>query len=109
MNAAQQKYIERAKAWAAQQLAERNRMMRVGLEIDIDHIDGATVNDLVAWARDICDRVPAEYRASSKLEVEYGCSVMITGYYIRPETDAERDADKPYQDLKAIAEKGTRE
>lgn len=112
MNAAQQREIERAKAWAAEQLAKRKGTTRVDLEISLWDLDGLTVDELVEWAQGIRDQAPEAHRADCKLNYQSGgddAAASLDGHYYRTETDADRAADSHYQNLKAIAEKGTRE
>lgn len=112
MNDAQRRELERAKAWAADMLVKRGSTKRVPLVIGLEELDGITVLDLVEWAESIRAQVPPAFWSESKLEIDYGGGEYggaLTGYYDRPETDADRKTDDHYQALAQIAEKGRRE
>ena len=54
------------------------------------------LEDFVSWAQTHLDQAPAEFRNTAKINIESesepydgGCTVSISIYYERPETDAE--------------------
>ena len=99
MNEAQRRELRAAQAWAQDMLAKRSGLKRVPLVIGIEELDSITVQDLVEWAEGVRAQVPPEHWSDSRLEIEDG---FLSGYYARPETPEERDADAHYQKLKSI-------
>lgn len=72
------------------------RMRRITIESPgyFCNLDGP-VEGALEWARQIVEKVPPEYRATSHLEAEDGeCGSYLTLWYERPETDLDRQNDE---------------
>lgn len=81
-----------------------SRMLKFSVpDASLYDLDGMNVDELVAWADAIREQVPAEYRATSKVEYESGDYVSFDVTWERLETPEEEAARvrKANEDLNA--------